>query len=52
MAWSILGNAWAIDLLQRHIRAGGVRHAYLFAGPDQVGKRTLALAFAMALTCP
>ena len=51
MAWSVLGHEWAIELLKQHIRAGGVRHAYLFTGPDQVGKRTLALAFAMALTC-
>lgn len=48
---SVLGHAWAVDLLQRHLRAGRVRHAYLFTGPDQVGKRTLALAFAMALNC-
>jgi len=52
MAWPVLGHEWAIELLTQHIRAGGVRHAYLFSGPDQVGKRTLALAFAMALTCP
>jgi DNA polymerase-3 subunit delta' len=52
MTWSILGNTWAVDLLQRHICAGGVRHAYLFSGPGQVGKRTLAIAFAMALVCP
>jgi len=52
MAWPVLGHEWAIELLQQHIRAEGVRHAYLFTGPDQVGKRTLALAFAMALTCP
>jgi DNA polymerase-3 subunit delta' len=52
MAWPILGHEWAVDLLKRHIQAGGVRHAYLFTGPDQVGKRTLALSFAMALTCP
>ncbi len=52
MTWSILGNTWAVDMLQRHIRTGGVRHAYLFSGPDQVGKRTLAIAFAMALVCP
>ena len=51
MNWSVLGHAWAVDLLQRHLRAGSVRHAYLFTGPDQVGKRTLALAFAMALNC-
>jgi DNA polymerase III subunit delta' len=52
MAWPVLGHEWAIELLKQHIRAGGVRHAYLFTGPDQVGKRTLALAFAMVLTCP
>jgi DNA polymerase-3 subunit delta' len=52
MAWPVLGHEWAIELLKQHIRADGVRHAYLFTGPDQVGKRTLALAFAMALTCP
>ena len=52
MGWAILGHEWAVELLRQHIRAGGVRHAYLFTGPDQVGKRTLALAFAMALTCP
>ena len=51
MTWSVLGHAWAVDLLQSHLRAGHVRHAYLFTGPDQVGKRTLALAFAMALNC-
>jgi DNA polymerase-3 subunit delta' len=52
MGWAILGHEWAVELLKQHIRAGGVRHAYLFTGPDQVGKRTLALAFAIALTCP
>ncbi len=52
MAWPVLGHEWAIELLKQHLHAGGVRHAYLFTGPDQVGKRTLALAFAMALTCP
>jgi DNA polymerase-3 subunit delta' len=51
MNGSVLGHAWAVELLQRHVRAGSVRHAYLFTGPDQVGKRTLALAFAVALNC-
>lgn len=52
MAWSMVGHAWAVDLLRQHLRAGGVRHAYLFTGPAQAGKRTLALEFARALLCP
>jgi DNA polymerase-3 subunit delta' len=51
MGWPVLGHAWAVELLQQHLRADRVRHAYLFTGPEQVGKRTLALAFAMALNC-
>lgn len=27
-------------------------HAYIFSGPDDIGKKTLALAFAAALLCP
>jgi DNA polymerase-3 subunit delta' len=51
MDWQMIGHAWAIQLLQRHITEGQVRHAYLFTGPDGVGKRTLALRFAQALCC-
>ncbi|MBI3158121.1 MAG: DNA polymerase III subunit delta' [Chloroflexi bacterium] len=46
--WDILGHDWAVDLLKAHVR-GGPRHAYLFTGPDGVGRRTLALRFAQAL---
>lgn len=51
MAWDMIGHDWAVRLLQRHVVTGKVRHAYLFAGPDGVGKRTLALRFAQALCC-
>jgi DNA polymerase-3 subunit delta' len=51
MTWDVLGHTWAAELLKQHIAAGSVRHAYLFTGPEQVGKRTLAVAFAMALNC-
>ncbi|HSN78518.1 MAG TPA: DNA polymerase III subunit delta' [Anaerolineae bacterium] len=50
-SWPIFGHHWAVDLLDRGLRAGRLPHALLLAGPAQVGKRTLALALAAALNC-
>ena len=49
--WNLLGHNWAVDMLRRHIATGEARHAYLFAGPAGLGRRSLALAFARALNC-
>jgi DNA polymerase III subunit delta' len=49
--WGLLGHEWAVNLLKQHIAHDAVRHAYLFAGPPGVGRRTLAIRFARALTC-
>ncbi|RJP54831.1 MAG: DNA polymerase III subunit delta' [Anaerolineaceae bacterium] len=49
--WNLLGHNWAVDMLRRHIATGEARHAYLFAGPGGLGRRSLALAFARALNC-
>lgn len=49
--WNILGHEWAVDMLRQHVARGETRHAYLFAGPPGVGRRTLALRFAQALNC-
>lgn len=49
--WNLLGHDWAVDMLRRHIATGEARHAYLFAGPAGLGRRSLALAFARALNC-
>jgi DNA polymerase-3 subunit delta' len=38
-------------LLRRAQQQGATRHAYLFLGPEHIGKTTLARAFAQALTC-
>jgi DNA polymerase-3 subunit delta' len=50
--WNLVGHEWAVGMLQKHVANGTTRHAYLFAGPPGVGRRTLALRFAQALNCP
>jgi DNA polymerase-3 subunit delta' len=47
----IVGQERAIALLQRALESGRLAHAYLFAGPEGVGKATSALAFARAANC-
>ena len=49
--WNLLGHEWAVDMLRQHVVHDTARHAYLFAGPPGVGRRTLALRFAQALNC-
>ncbi len=49
--WNLLGHEWAVDMLRHHIKYDGLRHAYLFAGPPGLGRRTLALRLAQALNC-
>jgi len=49
--WGLIGQQWAVDLLRRHAVSHEARHAYLFAGPRGLGRRTLALRFTQALNC-
>ncbi|RPJ26202.1 MAG: DNA polymerase III subunit delta' [Chloroflexi bacterium] len=49
--WNLIGHEWAVDMLKKHVVNGATRHAYLFAGPPGLGRRTLALRFAQALNC-
>ena len=49
--WNLIGHEWAVDMLKKHVIHGTTRHAYLFAGPPGIGRRTLALRFAQALNC-
>jgi DNA polymerase-3 subunit delta' len=51
MEWHIHGHDWAVNLLRAHAAGDRLRHAYLFVGPQGVGRRTLALRFAQALNC-
>ncbi len=47
----IVGHEHSIDILRRTLAAQQVRHAYLFSGPQHIGKRLLALRFAQTLLC-
>ena len=52
MVWSeIINQRRVIDTLIREIEQQRVAHAYLFHGPDGVGKRAVAFALAQALQC-
>jgi DNA polymerase-3 subunit delta' len=47
----VVGHEWAVEYLKNSMRRGRIGHAYLFVGPAQIGKTTLARAFAQAVNC-
>jgi DNA polymerase-3 subunit delta' len=51
MSWSVIGQDAALRILSSGIRDRRVAHAYVFAGPDHVGKTLTAFQFAQALNC-
>lgn len=48
---TVRAQATAVDTLRRALAANRVHHAYLFDGPDGVGKERAALGLAQALVC-
>ncbi|MFZ3071987.1 MAG: DNA polymerase III subunit delta' [Thermodesulfobacteriota bacterium] len=48
---SILGHGKEIERLKKAVRSKRIAHAYLFSGPDGIGKRLVAESFAAALNC-
>lgn len=48
----IQGHTKEIRALTNAIKNGRVAHAYLFSGPEGVGKSLIARAYASALNCP
>jgi DNA polymerase-3 subunit delta' len=49
--WQVTGHDWVVRVLDAGLAEGKVSHAYLFTGPPNVGKSTLALNLAQALNC-
>lgn len=48
---SIIGHDQQKELLRRALHNRRLAHAYLFEGPEGIGKRLMALALARALVC-
>ena len=52
MSWSsIVGQERVKTLLKRTLHNGRIAHAYLFYGPEGIGKDALAIQFAKTLNC-
>jgi DNA polymerase-3 subunit delta' len=47
----IVGHEKQLETLRQSFLTGRLHQAYLFIGPDGIGKRTLALAMAQAIHC-
>lgn len=56
--WPVFGHDWAVTYLRgvvqpnSHRQRERLRHAYLFTGPAELGKSTLARCMAATLLCP
>ena len=48
---SVLGQPRAVEALRSALKSDTVHHAYLFGGPEGVGKELCAIGFAQALNC-
>ncbi len=48
---AVEGQGHAIEALRSALRKGSVHHAYLFGGPEGVGKELAAVGFVQALCC-
>lgn len=46
-----IGHRRQVEILRQALASGRLHHAYLFVGPEGIGKRTLAIALAQAVHC-
>lgn len=50
--WNVIGHTQELSRLEEDFKSGNIHHAYLFAGPEKVGKFRVAKAVAKILQCP
>jgi len=48
---NVLGQGQAKHILSQALSSSRLSHAYLFYGPESIGKKLLAVEFAKALNC-
>jgi len=49
--WPLVGNSHIIEYLSKNIINNNIQGTYIFSGPDNLGKSTVAKYFAMSLLC-
>ncbi len=49
--WPVIGHKNIIKFLQKSIEADRISHAYLFVGPNYLGKKLMANYFIQSLLC-
>lgn len=49
--WAVIGHQTQINFLQRSLVNKNLSHAYLFSGPKNIGKMTIAKLFIQSLIC-
>jgi DNA polymerase-3 subunit delta' len=49
--WKLIGNEQAAAYLDRSIASNKLAQSYIFSGPEDLGKSTVALSFARKLLC-
>lgn len=50
--WPIIGHTKQLEELEKDLTEDRLSHAYLFAGPNQIGKMPVIRTFAQILQCP
>ncbi len=49
--WRVVGNEALLNQIESDITQNNLAHAYIFSGPPEIGKRTIALTLAHILQC-